>query len=82
MSIISHETFASLYADPAKIPFGPGPVADQGVAITALNYYSFRGSNRPKSARALLVEVENIFQVPRLPGVLCMFQKQTSSETG
>ena len=60
---ISHETFASLYANQAKSPFGPGPLADQGVAITAL-YHAFRSSSQPKSNGTLLLEVENIFQVP------------------
>ena len=81
MSIVSHETFASLYADLAKSPFGTGSLSEQGVVIASV-YHDFRSSNRPKDNGTLLLEVEGLFQVPRIPGALIMFVRQTGSVTG
>jgi len=81
MSIVSHEKYASLYADPASGPFGSGTLAEQGVAITTV-YHDFRSSNRPRANVTLLTVVEEMFGRPVIPGALIMFEKQVGSATG
>ena len=81
MSIVSHESFASLYADPAISPFVTGTEVEQGVAIAAV-FHDFRSSGRPMSTGSLMSKVETLFKVPGVPGAMIMFVKQTGSTTG
>ena len=81
MSIVCHESFNSLYADPACGPFGSGTLAEQGAAIATV-LYDHRASNRPRSTPALLTVIEDTFGRPVVPGAMIMFEKRAGSATG
>ena len=67
MSIVFHENYTSLYADPASGPFGSGTLAEQGVAITTV-LYDHRSSNRPRANVTVLTVIEDTFGRPVVPG--------------
>ena len=80
MSIVFHENYTSLYADPASGPFGSGTLAEQGAAITTV-LYDHRSSNRPRSTTALPTVMEDLFGRPVVLGAMIMFEKRTGSAT-